>query len=121
MKDQRLQVFRDATASLIESLEAFVRLARWTDAEPKPESLVRSAAKLHDRLGAADRLSASRFHGPPPEMAKFAAMCTAMKRLDAAYLAYCRDATHASDKTEAATTLECEVSATAAGAHAWQT
>jgi hypothetical protein len=88
MKEHRMQVFRSAIEDLIESLEAVIRLSRWSDTEPKPEPLVLSAGKLLARLGTADRLSSAKFHGTPAETSKVAAMCVVLKRLDAAYLAY---------------------------------
>ena len=122
MRDQRLKVFRDAVEQLIESLEAFIRLARWDGTEAKPEPLVALSAKLLDRLGAADRLSDARFQGPPAEVAKVDAMRVALKRLDAAYAAYCRETRNAAAGTDlkaAVATLESEVGATAATASSW--
>ena len=119
MRDRRLQVFRTAVDGLIESLDAVVRLSRWNDEEPKPEPLVTAAAKLLDRLGAADRLAASRFNGPAPDVAKVTAMCAVLKRLDAAYLAYCKQIAVPQDTIEAAAALEAEVSATSALARNW--
>jgi hypothetical protein len=120
MRDQRLQVFRNAIDTLIESLEAVVRLSRWNDGETKPEPLVAAASKLLERLGIADRLAASRFQGPPADIAKVTAMCAAMKRLDAAYLEYMRRTEAPSpDRAAAASDLESEISATAANREAW--
>src|SRR6476646_3585192 len=114
MRDQRLRVFRSAVDGLIESLDAIVRLSRWNGSEAKPEPLVDAAAKLLERLGVADRLAASRFNGPPADQAKVTAMCAALRRLDAAYLAYCKQIAGAEETIEAAATLESEVSATSA-------
>ena len=48
------------------SLDATVRIARWEgDAEPIPDPLRQSAARLQDNLGAATRLAAGRFVGAP--------------------------------------------------------
>src|SRR5687768_8261365 len=110
MKDQRLKVFRDAIEALIESLEAFIRLARWDASEPKPDPLSGHAAKLIDRLGAADRLAGSRFQGPAQEVAKVDAMRSALGRLDAAYAAYCR-ANRSGAAAGSLETLESEVGA----------
>ncbi|HVJ95134.1 MAG TPA: hypothetical protein VM580_35395 [Labilithrix sp.] len=109
MRDQRLRVFRTAVDSLLESLEAIVRLSRWTEAEPRPEPLVTAAAKVQERLGAADRLAASRYNGPPAAVAKVTFMCGMMKRLDAAFLTYCKNR----DSGDAANALEAEISAVA--------
>lgn len=120
MRDRRLQVFQEAFEGLVESLEAMVRLSRWTGPEPKPEPLVNSAAKLLDRLGAAGRLSTSRFHGPPTDVAKVTAMCAALKRLDAAHLAYRQRVGMASVDLDALAVLESEVAATAATSDSWR-
>jgi hypothetical protein len=109
MRDQRLRVFRTAVDSLLESLDAIVRLSRWTEADPRPEPLVTAAAKVQERLRAADRLAASRYSGPPAEVAKVTLLCGGMKRLDAAFLTYCKNRVAA----DAASTLEAEVSAVA--------
>jgi protein tyrosine phosphatase (PTP) superfamily phosphohydrolase (DUF442 family) len=119
MRDQRLRVFRTAVDGLVESLDAFVRLSRWTEGESKPEPLVAAAAKLFERLGAADRLAASQFQGPPADTAKVTAMCSALKRLDAAYLAYCKQGASATHRAEAMTALETEIAATAELALRW--
>lgn len=119
MRDQRLSVFRAAVDGLIESLDAVVRLSRWSDGEPKPEPLVTAAAKLQDRLGAAERLVASRFAGTANDAAKVTAMCSALKRLDAAHLTYCKQSASKGEKAEATTALESEVSSTSALAASW--
>lgn len=110
LRDQRLQVFRSAVDGLVESLDAIVRLARWTDAEARPEPLVLAAAKVQDRLGAADRLAASKYTGPPADVAKVEVMCATMKRLDAAFLTYSKTRNGNHD-AEAATALEAEIAA----------
>jgi hypothetical protein len=116
MKDRRLEVFRKATLALIESLDAVVRLSRWGEAEAPPEPLVTAGAQLLDRLGAADRLSSGRFNGSPADASRVTTMCAAMKRLDAAYLAYRQDVDSSPERAaDAAATLEHEVGATRAG------
>lgn len=119
MRDQRLKVFRDAVEQLIASLDAHVRLARWDANEPKPEPLVAAAAKLIDRLGAADRLSAARYQGPATDVAKVDAMRVAMKRLDSAYAAYRRETQFGGESAAAVATLESEVGAVADTSRAW--
>jgi hypothetical protein len=114
-----MRVFRTATLGLVESLDAVVRVSRWNEGEVKPEPLVAAAAKLLDRLGAADRLAASQFQGPPADVAKVTAMCSAMKRLDAAYLAYCKQSASPAQRAEAATALETEIAATSELALSW--
>ena len=111
MKDQQLQVFRTAVDSLTESLEALVRVSRWTDDDAPPEALSTSVAKLVERLGVASRLASTQFRGTPTDTRKVSAMCTAMKRLDAAYVIYRkRVATSPAEKLDAATALELEIS-----------
>jgi hypothetical protein len=124
MKEHRLQVFRAAVEGLIESLEAVIRISRWTDAEPKPEPLVASASKLLDRLGSANRLSAARFQGSPAEVTKVAAICVVLKRLDAAYLLY-RQQLETVQKGPATTSdaiagLETELAALTEGSATWR-
>ena len=89
MKDQRLKVFRTALDGLIESLDALVRVTRWSDTtEAPPEPLRVAVSKLTDRLGAADRLASSTFVGTPVDTTKVNDWCATMKRLDGAYVAY---------------------------------
>ena len=119
MRDRRVQAFRSAALALIESLEAVVRLSRWTGDDAAPEPLVASASKIVERLGAADRFVSSRYDGPQADAARVAAMCEAMKKLDVAYRAYRAKAEGSpEDAREAAATLEYEVAAVDAGA--WQ-
>jgi hypothetical protein len=110
MKDQRVKVFRVALDGLTESLEALVRVSRWTEAEPPPEPLRTAVAKLTERLSAAGRLSSGAFVGTPVDASKVNAMCATMKRLDAAYVAYRKrvDAKpgHAADAAQA---LEADI------------
>lgn len=88
MKDQRLDVFRVAIDGLIESLDATIRLSRCADADPRPPELVAAAAKLVDRLGAADRLAATKYQGTLNDIGKVDAMCAILKQLDGIYLSY---------------------------------
>lgn len=117
MKDRRLQVFRSAVEGLVESLEAMIRLTRWEG--EKPEPLVASAAKLVERLGTADRLSSAKFNGPPVEANKVAHMCIALKRLDAAYVAYRQQSKAPTGTADATAVLETEIAATMTGASVW--
>lgn len=117
MRDRRIEAFRSATVALVESLEAVVRVTRWSDAEAAPEPLLSAAGKIVERLGAADRLVTSRYDGPPADAARVAAMCEAMKRLDAAYRAFRKKAEGSqANAREAAAALEHEVGALDAGA-----
>jgi hypothetical protein len=110
MKDQRLKVFRGALEGLIESLDALVRVSRWSGADAPPDPLRAAASKLVDRLGTAGRLSSGTFVGTPADTNKVEAMFTTMRRLDAAYVTYRKRAdagpAHAQD---AAATLEADI------------
>jgi hypothetical protein len=115
MKDQRLKVFSTAVDSLTESLEALVRVARWSGADSPPEELSAAVSKLADRMGVANRLVATPFQGTPADARTVSAMCEAMKRLDAAYVAYRkRVASTPEHMLDAATALELEISEAAA-------
>ncbi len=124
MKDPRVQVFRSAVEGLVESLEALIRLSRWTDADPKPAPLVASASKLLDRLGAADRLSAAKFHGTATDVGKVSAICAVLKRLDGAYVTYRQQAESRSNgpqgTADAIAALETELAATVADSAVWR-
>jgi hypothetical protein len=116
MKDQRLKVFRAALDEVTESLDAFVRVARWVDPESPPEPLRSAVSKLVERLGTADRVASGTFVGSPADMSRVSAMCTTMKRLDGAYVAYRRRLESKSElPVDAAATLEQDIAeATAA-------
>jgi hypothetical protein len=86
MKDNRIKVFQTALESLLESLDAYVRVERWSESGDVPEPLNTAATRLNDRLAVADRLAAGVFVGTPTDSNKVTAMCSAMKRLDAAFL-----------------------------------
>ena len=80
MKDQRIKVFRGALEGLIESLDALVRVSRWSEPDPPPDPLRSAASKLMDRLGTAGRLSSGTFVGTPADTNKVEAMITTMRR-----------------------------------------
>ena len=110
MKDVRVTTFRNALEGLIESLDATVRVTRWSEAESVPEPLKESASRLITRLGTADRLAAASFSGTVADVARVAAMRSAMRRLDAAYVAYRqRVAGPPSERERAATALGAEI------------
>ena len=88
MKDQRVPTLRRTLEALMESLDATARLSRWDSNEPAPEPLRESAAKLGERLSAANRLAADKFVGAGPVIASLSGMSGAIKRLDAAYVQY---------------------------------
>jgi hypothetical protein len=116
MKDHRLKVFRATLDALTESLEAVVRVARWKDPEAPPESLRTAVAKLAERLSSADRLSSGSFVGSPADTTKVNAMCTRMKRLDTAYVAYLKQLEAKPNQVaEAAEALETDIAEATAG------
>ena len=90
MKDNRLKVFQTAIEALLESLDAYVRSERWREPGNLPEPLRAAAAKLNDRLSTANRLASGVFVGTPADSHRVTAMCSAMRRLDAAYVS-CRN------------------------------
>jgi hypothetical protein len=92
MKDNRIKAFQTAVEALLESLDAYVRVERWSESGEVPEPLNIAATKLNDRLAAADRLVSGVFVGTPADSNKVTAMCSAMKRLDAAFMSCRRQA-----------------------------
>jgi hypothetical protein len=110
MKDSRVTVFKKTLEGLLESLDATLRVTRWTGAETIPEPLKESAAHLIVRLGTADRLASSKFNGSPLDVAKVNTMLGAMRRLDAAYVAYNRHSKGSpGEREDAAMTLDAEI------------
>ncbi len=111
------EVFRGALEGLIESLDATVRVTRWSEADAPPELLRSSAAKLLDRLGTAGRLSSGTFVGTPSDANKVEAMFTTMRKLDAAYVTYRKrvDSTPA-QAGDAAANLEADIAEATANA-----
>jgi hypothetical protein len=110
MKDQRVPFFRQTIEALMDSLDATARLARWDATEPAPEPLRQSAAKLGERLGAANRLASGKFVGPAQVVESLTLMSGAIKRLDAAYVQYrLRTETKPADRDEAAVVLDAEL------------
>jgi hypothetical protein len=122
-KDPRIVTFRGALESLIESLDATVRIARWqgSEGEPIPEPLARSAAHLQDRLGSATRLAAGRFVGAPAVVNTSDAIKEAVQELYAAFVAYRKGLDGAaSDRDEAAIALDAVVGRVKLDAHRWE-
>jgi hypothetical protein len=118
-KDPRIVTFRGALESLIESLDATVRIARWeAGGEPIPEPLRDSAARLQDRLGSANRLAAGRFVGAPAVVATSDAIKEAVRALDAVWVAY-RKRAEAGQREEAVNDLDSEVGRIKLDAHRW--
>ena len=120
MNDQRVAAFRKALTSLVESLDATVRVARWPAPEEIPAPLENSAAKLIDNLGSANRFAADRYSGAPPVVECLTAMSTATKVLDAAYVEYRRHLSGSNeDQLRAAMALEHEIGAVKATSAQW--
>ena len=121
-QDPRIVTFRSALESLIESLDATVRIARWqAGGEPIPEPLRRSAAQLQERLGSASRLAGGRIVGAPAVVATSSAIREAVEQLDAAFVAYRKHADAGPDQQdEAAIELDAEVGRIKLDVHRWE-
>jgi len=120
MNDQRIASFRRAFEALVESLDATARLSRWNGAESAPEPLEQSAAKLSERLSAANRLAAEKFAGATPGMTLLAGMSAAIRRLDEAYVQYrYRIDSKPAELEEAAVALDAEIGNVKAEAESW--
>jgi hypothetical protein len=107
MTDARVATFRNALEGLIESLDATVRVTRWAEAESIPEPLKESASRLVARLGTADRLASASFMGKAADVARVTAMRGAMRRLDAAYVAYRQRLERSPSERDLAATALC--------------
>jgi hypothetical protein len=121
-KDPRIVTFRGALESLIESLDATVRIARWQSADGAiPEPLERSAANLQDRLGSATRLAAGRFVGAPAVVNTSDAIKSAVQDLDVAFVAYRKRLDGGpGERDEAAIALDAVVGRVKLDAHRWE-
>jgi hypothetical protein len=120
MKDQRIPFIRRALDGVLESLEATLRVKRWTDAEGIPEPLQETALRLVERLGTADRLAATTFRGDPQDVERAEAMVSAIRRLDAAYVAFLHSLHRKPDDLEsAAFALTQEIEQVKSGADRW--
>jgi hypothetical protein len=110
MKDQRVPVLRRTLQALLESLDATARLSRWSSADSAPEPLQESAAKLEERLSAANGLSSCRFVGPSQVVATLTTMSEAVKHLDEAYVLYqSRIHSKPAEQADAAVALDAEI------------
>jgi hypothetical protein len=119
-KDPRIVTFRGALESLIESLDATVRIARWeAGGEPIPEPLRHSASQLQDRLGSANRLAAGRFVGAQAVVATSDAIKEAVRALDAAFVAY-RKGAEGGQREEAVIELDGQLGRIKLDAHRWE-
>ncbi len=122
-KDPRIVYFRSALEALIESLDASVRVQRWQHegGEAPPEPLQQSAAQLVDRLGAANRLADGKFVGAPAVVASSDAIRSAIRELDAAFVAYRRNSeSSGADRDEAAIALDAAIGRVKLEAHRWE-
>jgi hypothetical protein len=112
--------FRKALNSLVESLDATVRVARWSGPDAVPAPLETTAAKLLDHLGSANRFAADRYSGAPPVVACMTAMSAATKILDRAYVEYRRHLEGEKEELErAAMALDQEIDGVKATSSEW--
>jgi hypothetical protein len=119
MKDQRIPLLRRALDALLDSLEATMRVKGWKGTEDAPEPLRKSADRLLERLGSADRLAAISVRDEQ-DMKRVAAMTSAIRRLDAAYVAFHQATKTAPANTDTAiATLREEVDLVKEGNDAW--
>ena len=120
LNDQRVAAFRKALTGLLESLDATVRIARWSGPEAIPAPLENSASKLLDHLGSANRFAADRYLGSPPVVACMTAMSVATKALDGAYVEYRRRIEgQTGELDQAAMALDHEIDGVKATSHSW--
>ena len=123
--DSRIVTFRGALESLLESLDATVRIARWQEGDggPVPEALQQSAVQLQVRLGSATRLAAGKFAGTAAVVEKSDAIKEAVRDLDAAFVAYRKrldGAPRPGGRDEAALDLDAVVGRIKRDAHRWE-
>lgn len=108
MKDARVAAFRSALDSLMLSMDATVRIARWTEpTEMIPPPLQKAASALDERLATATKLADSKVVGAPLVTARINAMSQCIRRLDEAYKAY-RAEVDAAPGTEAEAALSLD-------------
>lgn len=123
--DPRVVTFRGALESLLESLDATVRIARWPqgDGGQVPAELQRSAVQLQVRLGSATRLASGKFAGTAAVVEKSDAIKEAVRDLDAAFVAYRKrldTAPEPSDRDEAALELDAVLGRVKRDAPRWE-
>jgi hypothetical protein len=119
--DARVTQVRRVLEALLESLDATVWLSRRQEGEAVPEPVEQSAAQLVDRLGAANRLAAGKFVGPPAFVATTTAIGDAIRQLDAAFVAYRQHLDRApSECGEAAIALDAEIGRIKLDAGRWE-
>jgi hypothetical protein len=109
MKDARVAAYRTALESLMTSMDAAVRIARWTEApDAIPAPLQKAASALDERLATATKLADSKVVGAPQVTARINAMSDCIRRLAEAYRAYRAEITDAPG-TEAEAALALDV------------
>lgn len=121
--DPGIVMFRGALESLLESLDATVRIARWQAGEggSVPEALQRSAVLLQGRLGSATRLAEGKFAGTAAVAEKSYAIKAAVRDLDTAFVAYRRRLGGApSERGDAALELDAVLGRVKGDAHRWE-
>lgn len=121
-KDPRIVTFCSALESLLESLDATVRIARWRGGEgdPIPEPLERSAAQMQDRLGSAGRLATGKFVGAPA-VVNLSDAIEAVQCLGGAFVDYHKHLDGSvSERDQAAIALEVVLGRVKHDAHRWE-
>ena len=120
MKDQRVPFIRRALNGVLESLEATLRVRRWTGPDEIPEPLKKTATLLVERLGTADRLAATAFRGTPQDVGRVEAMVRAIRRLNAAYVTFRQALDRKPEELEAAAAaLTEEIDHVKSGGEQW--
>jgi hypothetical protein len=102
MKDQRIPLLRKTLGSLLESIEAMLRVRRWEGPDEIPAPLKQTAHSLVEQLSTADRLTATVYRGNPADVGRAEAIVAALRRLDTAYVSFLRSVERAPGALEAA-------------------
>ena len=120
MKDQRVTFLRGVLEGLLESLDATIRIQRWTGTESVPEPLQKAAAQLLERLSAANRLAAGKFAGSPVVIASMQAISGAIQRLDVAFVEFRKSiAGTPAQKDEGALALDAAIDSVKSDSGRW--
>ena len=120
MRDRRVVFLRGVFDGLVESLDATLRISRWTGTDLVPDPLKAAAAALVDRLGTANRLAADRFAGSPHVVASMVEISGGIKRLDNAYVEFRRSlAGNPTQKDDGAVALDAELATVKSEASRW--
>jgi superfamily I DNA/RNA helicase len=120
MKDQRIPALRRALDAVLVSLEATLRVRSWSGTDEIPEPLRGAAERLIERLRTADRLSKFTPATSALDAARAQAMSAAVRRLDAAYVAFHQASQSAPASAERAiTALRDEIDLVKEGHDAW--